>query len=153
VRARRQRLDRGDEAVTLTMYCLNGRSIAQPLLYNFPQLGEAAREGGFGDKGVGPALGEEFVFGHHPVTMFEQVEQHLKHLGLKRHKVLHPVPTPQRHRSLSVSSLHAMQRVLPWFISYFQGTNNGALYKQCCHASKYIIRYGKEAETSSPFSS
>jgi hypothetical protein len=151
----RQRRDRDDEAIALPVNGLNGRGITQAPVHDFTQLGEAAGEGGFGDKGIRPALREEFVFGHHAVAMLEQIEQHLKHLGFNRHELAlmshlaaghiqlvspkgidhsrfsHTIP----HGSYCHCRLHRVKRLLAM-----------ALYKQSCHAINNIMRHGKGTE-------
>jgi hypothetical protein len=51
-------------------------------LQRFAQPRQTPVQGGLADKGIGPALGEQFGFGYHPVTMFQQVEKHLQDFWL-----------------------------------------------------------------------
>jgi hypothetical protein len=44
---------------------------------------DAVAQRHFANKLVGPELGQEFVFGDHPITVLDEVEQDVEHLWLK----------------------------------------------------------------------
>jgi hypothetical protein len=50
------------------------------------EFGETTGEGRFTDKGLRPTLLQQFRLAHDPVSMLEEVEKDLKHLGLNRHR-------------------------------------------------------------------
>ena len=70
--------DLGHKPIALPVPCLNDQWRRRRGLDGFAQPGETPRQGRLADKGLGPALLEQFRFGHHPVAVLQEVEQDLK---------------------------------------------------------------------------
>ena len=75
--------DLGHKPIALPVPRLDDRWRRRRGLHGFAQPGETPRQGRLADKRLGPALLEQFRFGHHPVTVFQEVEQDLKHFRLQ----------------------------------------------------------------------
>ena len=75
-------LDGGDEAVAAAVQGLNHVLLSSTIPHRAARRHHPAGQRGFTDQAAGPDLFDELVFGHDPMTMLNQIGQHIEDLGL-----------------------------------------------------------------------
>jgi hypothetical protein len=71
-----------DEAVALPMHRFDQRRPTPMIAYCLAGSGQALRQRRFTHKRAGPTVLQEFIPRHHTISMPDEVDEHLKHLGL-----------------------------------------------------------------------
>src|SRR5262249_51764710 len=72
-------LNRGDKAIAVAPQGLNQPLVAPTVAQNLAHVLEAVFERCVTDEVLRPDVLQQLLLGHHPVTVFHQVEQYLKH--------------------------------------------------------------------------
>ena len=79
----RSRCQGGHKAITPSVHRLDEAKPVAPVPHGLANAGDTAGQRPVTHICIRPALGKEFVPGHHPVTMLEQVVENLEPLGLQ----------------------------------------------------------------------